>query len=216
VTVLPGLLAYVVPVTLLAAVSPVMFLNASTIATNFGMPGVVRFVSGNALVLAVLAVLSVGLLGAEATRFAEEELASGVVDATLGVLLIAYGVYLLRHHLSDPVTGADQRDQAGRRGLFTWGLLGMATNYTTLPLFASATQHIGVSRLPLLAITALVLAVMMVVLVPAWAPGALLRLAPAHPLVSDGLRGRVAAGARVISILACFLGGGVLVIHALV
>lgn len=206
------------PVSVLAAISPIVFLNASTIASNYGESAAIRFASGNAIVLAVIGLPAMGLLGDGAAAFTERELASSVVDGALGLLLLGYGAYLWRAHIqSTPHTSeAEQIDEASHHGVLAWGVLGMATNFTTLPLFLAVSQHIGVARVNLAVQLLLLAFAMAVVLTPAWLPAVMLRIAPDRARVSEKVRSKVAASTRIASIVACFFGGAVLVTHAMV
>ncbi|MEO8749622.1 MAG: GAP family protein [Allobranchiibius sp.] len=214
---LGGLLTFVLPLAVLAAISPIVFLNASTVATNYGASGVRRFLAGNAIVLILIGVPSLGLLGDAAASFTRRELASQVVDGILGLVLLAYGGWLWRSRTRTAratTSENDQASEAARRGLIAWGALGMATNFTTLPLYLSICGHIGASRLNVFWQAIVLAGAVAVVLTPAWIPLLLLRIAPTHTRVSERSRARVAAGTRIASIAACVIGGAVLVGHA--
>lgn len=200
----------ILPLTLLAAISPIVFLNASTVASNTGMRGAAQFVGGNLLVLGVIGAASMGLLGAAAASFTERELASRTVDALLALLLVGYGVRLLRRHTTP--APADPGDP--HRGVFAWGAIGMATNFTTLPLYVAVAQRLGSSPLPVEVTVPCLVASTAVVLTPAWLPALLLRLAPSRVGVKDRGRARVARWTRVASIAACGVGGTFLLWHA--
>lgn len=213
------LIGVIAPLTVLAAISPVIFLNASTVATNNGFGGALRFALGNLLVLTVLGTASMGLLGASAAGLAARELASRDVDLVLAVLLLGYGAYQARQARSAPHPSTVAELPAGEpvptRGQFPFGILGMATNFTTLPLYVSVAQRLGAADQPLVVRVALLAAVTGVVLTPAWLPLALLRLAPAAVRVSPHRRAWVAAGTRLASVVACLVGGAFLIWHAL-
>ncbi|TWE11558.1 hypothetical protein [Rudaeicoccus suwonensis] len=202
------------PLVLLASISPVIFLNASSVAASSGARAVLRFVVGNAIVLTILGTLSLGLLGAAAASFAQRELASRTADGILAALLLAYGARLLvaeMHHqrAADRSMGTAPAPQ----GLVSWGVLGMATNFTTLPLYIAVAQRLGSSTLPgwLAVVTLAVVTVL--VLTPAWLPGLLVRVAPAATNVSPQTRAKVAASTRAASIVACLLGSIFLLWH---
>lgn len=202
----------VLPLTILAAVSPVIFLNASTVVTNDGGRGAIRFLAGNALVLVVLGGASMGLLGAAAAGDAARALASRWVDAALALVLIGYAVKLIRApHQPPPTAGQVVRPS---RGVFAWGVIGMLTNYTTLPLYLSVAQRLGASPLPAVVNVLYLLVATALVLAPAWLPALLLRVAPGLVAVSPRWEGRIARGTRTASIVACFIGATFLLWHA--
>lgn len=72
---------------LVAAISPVMILNANAAVHGQKQNHGWAFVSGAGLVLGAIGVTSFGLLGSAATDFASRQLASRTVDRVLGVLL---------------------------------------------------------------------------------------------------------------------------------
>ena len=79
---------------LVAAVSPVMILNASAAVHGQKQNHGWAFVSGAGLVLGAIGITSFGLLGSAATDFASRQLASHAVDRVLGILLFLFGCYL--------------------------------------------------------------------------------------------------------------------------
>lgn len=202
----------VLPLTILAAVSPVIFLNASTVATNDGERGAMQFLAGNALVLAVLGGASMGLLGAAAADDAARALASRWVDAALALVLIGYAVKLIRTPPKPPPTTGQA--VVPSRGIFAWGVIGMLTNYTTLPLYLSVAQRLGASPLPAVVNVVYLLVATALVLTPAWLPALLFRVAPDLVVVSPRWEGRIARGTRTASIVACFIGATFLLWHA--
>lgn len=213
------LLSFVLPLAVLAAISPIVFLNASTVATNYGVPGVGRFLTGNAIVLVLIGVPSLGLLGDAAASFTRRELASQVVDGVLGLALLTYGGWLWHSRVRAARATTSERDQASeaaRRGLIAWGALGMITNFTTLPLYLSICGHIGASVLNAFWQAVVLAAAIVLILAPAWIPLLLLQIAPGRTRVSERARARVASGTRIASIAACIIGGALLVGHAVV
>lgn len=214
---LGGLLTFVLPLAVLAAISPIVFLNASTVATNYGRPGAGRFLIGNAVVLILIGVPSLGLLGDAAASFTRRELASQLVDGVLGLVLLAYGGWLWHARVRAkraPTSERAQVSEAARRGLIAWGALGMATNFTTLPLYLSICAHLGASDLNAFEQATILAVAIFVILAPAWIPLLLLRIAPTRTHVSERARERVASGTRIASIAACIIGGALLVAHA--
>ena len=149
---LSALLGSVWYLVLIAAISPVMILNANAAVHGQKQNHGWAFVSGAGLVLGAIGVTSFGLLGSAATDFASRQLASRTVDRVLGVLLFLFGCYLARtkwvsHHVQK--ISSQENFWAAVRWCSRHvhlGALGMATNFTTIPLFISSSQRIGTAR----------------------------------------------------------------------
>lgn len=209
-----ALLATVVPLSLLAAASPVIFLNSATFVLRGQRSSAWGYLTGNALVLLPIGIAAAGLLGAATATQLDRDIASRTVDAVLGLVLLGYGAWLVRRAEHPAPTGG-----GSRRGSVPFGLLAMATNFTTLPLYISAAQHVGNARPPLWAATLLIAGITVVTVTPAWLPLALTQVAPTllnrftrTPPESQTPR-RWTVG-TLIPIAACLLGGAILLIHA--
>lgn len=211
---LGALLGAVIPLALVGAVSPVIFLNASGYQAREGRRGVVHFMLGNVLVLVGLGFAAMGLLGAGTVSAAEREIASRAVDRVLGLLLLCYALHLFlvaRRRDDHPSTD----DTPAASGALTRGVVAMATNFTTLPVFMSASQRIGAATEPLL-VKALVLALAIAIIAtPAWLPLLLARLSPHRAGVSEHTRARISDLTQVISIGGCLFGALFLLLHGL-
>ena len=142
-------LAHSLPLVLIAAVSPVLFLNASRVVEAAGIPAGLYFGGGAVLCLIALGVPTLGLMGATTSQLLASDLASRSVDLALALVLIAYGAWqVVRSHRHRNAAGdsSETKDHAlptGGRALFAAGLLGMITNFTTAPLSKrrSADRH---------------------------------------------------------------------------
>lgn len=210
-----GLLLWLLPLTLLAMISPVMFLNSSTVAANRGPADRWRFVAGNGVVLVVLGVLAMGLLGA-ALEQAAEELFSRRVEVVLGVLMMFVSGTLLRGLLPDrarrpagdrePVSVPVVAEPNLPRSLVGWGALSMITNLTTVPLYLAMAQRIGASPLPLVVRIGLLAVVTVLVLAPAWGPVIAAGRVPAQRRLSERTLRRVSWWMRVGSFVASLAG----------
>lgn len=210
-----GLLTTILPLTVLAAISPIVFLNASTVTANRGLRGGARFLTGNVLALGTLGCATMGLLGGSAADVAARELQSRRVDGVLGVVLLVYALWMLRRHVDDARSSEEEDgDALPKRGILTWGIIGMLTNFTTLPLYVSVAQRIGSSDQSLVVRLLTFVATSGIVLTPAWLPLVLARFAPDHATVGPQGKARVAAGTRVASIVACLVGATFLLWHA--
>jgi uncharacterized membrane protein YfcA len=89
-----------------------------------------------------------GLMGAATSLLIAADLTSRGVDLALALVLIAYGAWqVVRRRRNRTAAGASPgtKDDAlpTGRALFAAGLLGMLTNFTSLPLYLSVAQRIG-------------------------------------------------------------------------
>ena len=86
-------LAHSLPLVLIAAVSPVLFLNASRVVEAAGISAGLCFAGGAVLCLVALGIPTLGLMGAATSRLVAAGLASRGVDLTLALVLITYGAW---------------------------------------------------------------------------------------------------------------------------
>ncbi|MFI7588357.1 hypothetical protein ACIB24_14910 [Spongisporangium articulatum] len=218
-----ALLTHVLPLALIAAVSPVMFVNASRVTLAGGPASGARFAGGAWSVLVVLGVTAMGVMGAAVTELVKRELASRWVDAFLAVLLLAYGGFQLARHRAATRHGDSDEPDVDRAlpstpgGITAAGALGMATNFTSLPLYISLAQLVGASALAVWAKFTMLAAASLVVLTPAWLP-AVLAVATAGarlPSETGTIRARIMHVARWVSIGSCFVGGALILLHVI-
>ena len=214
-------LAHSLPLVLIAAVSPVLFLNASRVVEAAGISAGLYFGGGAVLCLIALGVPTLGLMGATTSQLLAADLASRGVDLALALVLIAYGAWQVvrsQRHRSAAGDSSETKDHAlptGGRALFAAGLLGMITNFTTLPLYLSVAQRIGTVTVPWWARALLLVLVVIVVATPVWLPVGLRAVVPAHSGRSPETRRKIQTATQRISIGACFLGGAVIIWHVL-
>jgi hypothetical protein len=214
-------LAHSLPLVLIAAVSPVLFLNASRVVQAAGIAAGLCFGGGAVLCLVALGIPTMGLMGAATSQQVAADLASRRVDLALALVLIAYGAWqVIRSHRHRSAAGdsSGTKDHAlptGGRALFAAGLLGMITNFTTLPLYLSVAQRIGTVTVPWWAKALLLAMVVMVVATPVWLPVGLRAVVPAHSGLRPETRRKIQTATQRISIGACFLGGAVIIWHVL-
>ena len=212
-------LAHSLPLVLIAAVSPVLFLNASRVVEAAGISAGLCFGGGAVLCLVALGVPTMGLMGAATSQRVAAELASRGVDLALALVLIAYGAWqVVRSRRDRTAAGASSgnKDHAlptGGRALFAAGLLGMLTNFTTLPLYLSVAQRIGTVAAPWWARALLLVLVVVVVALPVWLPVGLRAVVPGHSRIGPETRRRIQTATQRISIGACFLGGAMIIWH---
>ena len=214
-------LAHSLPLVLIAAVSPVLFLNASRVVEAAGISAGLFFAGGAVLCLVALGIPTMGLMGAATSQRLAADLASRGVDLTLALVLIAYGAWQVARSRRDRTAAGASRETkddalpTGGRSLFAAGLLGMLTNFTTLPLYLSVAQRIGTVAAPWWARPLLLVLVIVVVATPVWLPVGLRAVAPAHSGLRPETRRRIQTATQRISIAACFLGGAVIIWHVL-
>jgi threonine/homoserine/homoserine lactone efflux protein len=214
-------LAHSLPLVLIAAVSPVLFLNASRVVEAAGISSGLFFAGGAILCLVALGIPTMGLMGAATSQRLAADLASRGVDLTLALVLIAYGAWQVARSRRDRTAAGASRETkddalpTGGRALFAAGLLGMLTNFTTLPLYLSVAQRIGTVAAPWWARPLLLVLVIVVVATPVWLPVGLRAVAPAHSGLRPETRRRIQTATQRISIAACFLGGAVIIWHVL-
>jgi Sap, sulfolipid-1-addressing protein len=221
-------LAHSLPLVLIAAVSPVLFLNASRVVEAAGISAGLYFAGGAVLCLVALGIPTMGLMGAATSQVVAADLASRGVDLTLALVLIAYGAWqVARSRRARTATGASgtttgasrtHKDDAlptGGRALFAAGLLGMLTNFTTLPLYLSVAQRTGTVAAPWWGRALLLAVVVVVVAAPVWLPIGLRAVAPGHAQIRPEVRRRIQTATQRISIGACFVGGALIIWHVL-
>lgn len=204
----------VLPLALLSAVSPMIFVNATTIQLAAGMRATLRYVLGNAAIVVLISVVGAGLLGAAFTSFVEREVVSAGVDFALAAVLLAYGVHQWRQR------GPQQVHPVTATSAMSRGVVTMSTNFTSIPLILAASQHLGASSWPVWLVLPALVATMAVTLTPAWLP---LVLAVALPHVLETVQARQdhaphnGLGNKVAALLpvgTCLLGAAFLTVHA--
>ena len=214
-------LAHSLPLVLIAGVSPVLFLTASRVVEAAGIPAGLFFAGGAVLCLVALGIPTMGLMGAATSQRIAADLASRGVDLTLALVLIAYGAWQVARSRRDRTAAGASRETkddalpTGGRALFAAGLLGMLTNFTSLPLYLSVAQRIGTVAAPWWARPLLLVLVIVVVATPVWLPVGLRAVAPAHSGLRPETRRRIQTATQRISIAACFVGGAVIIWHVL-
>jgi hypothetical protein len=209
------------PLMLIAAVSPVLFLNASRVVEAAGISGGLCFGAGAVVCLIALGVPTMGLMGAAPSRLVEAGIASRGVDLALALVLIAYGAWQIvrsRRKRTAKDTSHGNNDDAlptGVRALLAAGLLGMITNFTTLPLYLSVSQRIGTVTVPWWARALLLVLVIVVVATPVWLPVGIKAVAPEHSGIRPETRRKIQTATQRVSIGACFVGGALIIWHVL-
>jgi threonine/homoserine/homoserine lactone efflux protein len=198
-----------------------LFLNASRVVEAAGLSAGLFFAGGAFLCLVALGIPTMGLMGAATSQLVAAGIASRGVDLTLALVLIIYGAWqVVRSRRDRMAAGASHgnKDAAlptGGRALLAAGLLGMLTNFTTLPLYLSVAQRTGTVTAPWWGRAVLLLLVMIVVATPVWLPVGLRAVAPKHSGIRPETERRIQKATQRISIGACFVGGAVIIWHIL-
>ena len=219
---LGSLLITVLTLSLLAAVSPMILLNASRLLASDGPRSVRSFTAGAVTVLVVIAAAGAGVLGAGLAVWINREITSQLVDGLLALLLLVFGIHMARQVRRPPASTAKNPHQSA----YGFGVVTMVTNYTSLPLVLSAAQHIGAAQPPLWEAVPLVLLVVVITALPAWLPLAMDKAAPTllHRMQAFGRKREREAATHPrrttvhwsawLPVGACFLGAAVLALHA--
>lgn len=206
---------HLLPLALLAAVSPVLLLNAFRVTSDDGTRAGARFAAGAVLVLLVVGVAAMGIMGASASREISRALASRVVDAVLAVVVIGYGIWQLVHRREAAHTAQVAATPATTKGGgFGAGFIGMLTNFTTLPLFLSASQYLGARDASWTLKSVLLAVLIVIVATPSWLPWALSSARRGHAVrISAATQRKVASVTGLVSIGACLIGGLLILWH---
>jgi hypothetical protein len=100
-------LAHSLPLVLIAAVSPVLFLNASRVVEAAGIFARLLFAGGAVLCLVALGIPTMGLMGAATSLLIAADLTSRGVELALALVLIAYGAWqVVRRRRNRTAAGA--------------------------------------------------------------------------------------------------------------
>lgn len=213
-----AVVASVLPLALLSAVSPMVFINATTIQLRDGNRGTLHFLLGNVILVTLICVVGAGLLGATFTSFVEREVVSTGVDIVLALVLLAYGTYLLRQNYRPKAQSTQTSNNLVR------GLVIMATNFTSIPLILAASQHLGASGWPVWAVIPSLVLCAGLTVAPAWLPMVLAAVMPGALTTVQQRQQRAAQGpsgpglgakiSGLLPVLTCLLGAGFLIVHA--
>lgn len=170
------LLAFVIPLGLAGAISPVLLTEqAVVLAGPNGRRSATWFALGAVVALTVW-VAALVLFGRSISLPKEPHL-SASVDIAVGALLLALGTYFYVRQPKEEVQ-KEPRGGMNARAALVFGLVSMATNVSTLALVIPgakeiAASHIGLAERGIVAIVLIALAS-----IPAWLPLALTAIAP--------------------------------------
>jgi hypothetical protein len=180
-------LGHVLPLALGAAVNTRVLASEATISARSPrpLPNALAFGAGAAaplLLIGSIALVSAHLL-VSATSGEQALLASSVVDVLAGASLLVVEAWLLRSRPSAPArrkeaSGSSTSGAAWERTALR-GAAVMATDLSTLVMFAAAAKDIAVGRLGVAQEAALFLLALGIALVTAWLPPLLFATRPA-------------------------------------
>lgn len=200
------LLAFLLPLGLASAVSPMMLSEQVVLlSTRRGVPAASAYAAGTVTVAALLVAAVVGLgTGLQLPTTPH-------LDATLdlwlgGALLLVVGALLgwRRRHRAGPEK--QRRRDVRPPAAYAFGVLAMATNITTLALLLPASKEIAASSVT--EVGKLAAAALLVVLacLPAWGPLSVVAVAPR---ASTEVLGRIQGGIdrHGPTVILVFLGG---------
>ncbi|MBA2952245.1 hypothetical protein GON03_19685 [Nocardioides sp. MAH-18] len=170
-------LAVVLPLALVGAVSPVMLSEQTLLLSRRNGRRVAASYAGGVAGVLLVFVSALVLFGRSVSLPHEPSL-SATLDVVLGCLLLALAVVLLaRQHRPRREKRPHQRDLSPPAAL-GFGVFSMATNFTTLAILVPAAKEISASGLDAAARAVLILVVVVVAALPAWLPLALTVIAP--------------------------------------
>lgn len=165
----------ILPFALGGAVSPVL-LTAMTLflaTPGRGRRNGLSFFLGTVVVSAAFTVAMYFLLRRINLTHPSKAMAhrDAIVDVVLGSLLVVWAVVRVivgprPPKAKDPAAG----QTVGFLAAFLSGLALMATNFSTLPLYAVGIRDVGTSRLPATEQVILLVVLSMIILIPAWLP----------------------------------------------
>jgi hypothetical protein len=183
-------LTLIVPLGLAGAVSPVMLTEQTVLlAGSGGLRAGTRFAAG--AVLTLLLVVSAAAIFGRAISLPTRPHLSATVDLVLGAALLLVAA-LVRRARQRPRSGGT--DSSGRsRGAFPFGVVSMATNFTTLALVVPAAKDVAAAHVGLAARAFLVLFLVGLASAPAWIPVAIARSAPGIGVRALGALGELIA-----------------------
>jgi Sap, sulfolipid-1-addressing protein len=178
-------LSLLLPLSLGGAVSPMMLTEQTVLLGTGGRRAATHYAAGAVLTLAVFVAVLVFL--GHAIELPTEPTLSASLDLVLGAGLIVIGLAI--HYLGDhplprpkpqrPSNGKPRFSMAGNpEAAFPFGIFSMATNFTTLALVVVAAKEIAATDVGMIGRIVLVVVLVAVCSIPAWAPLAATRLAP--------------------------------------
>lgn len=211
------LLALVIPLSVVSALSPMMLIQSSTLVMQLGRKAAFLYFAGQATILIVIAPAGLSVMGNLAATWVEREVASKKVNVVLGLLLFAFAASVTLRTLRQARRHAEPKQKpvlVPTKGAYLFGLLNAASDYTGIIVFAAIAQRTGAAQIGLISKILIVTLCAAIILIPAWLPIIASRLPHYDRLVSriGGVLARVAVWGTVLSSV---VGGVILVWHGL-
>lgn len=181
-------LSLLLPLSLGGALSPMMLTEQTVLLGTGGRRAANRYALG--AVLTLLAIVILLVFFGHVIALPTEPKLSATFDIVLGLGLLALGglIYYLGEHPLRRVSGKREIGAAsetkrwsldGRpEAAFPFGVFSMATNFTTLALVVVAAKEIAAADIDAIERALLILVLVAICSVPAWAPLAATRIAP--------------------------------------
>jgi hypothetical protein len=168
-------LAFVIPLGLAGAVSPVMLTEETMILASTNGRGAGRRYAAGA-VLTLLVFVSVLVLLGRGISLPTEPHLDATLDMVIGCVLLAFAA-ILRRRRPPPQEHRVPRELGTRQAL-GFGVFSMATNLTTLALVVPAAKEIAASDLVFAGRVAAIAVLVVLASAAAWLPLALTAVAP--------------------------------------
>lgn len=187
-------LGLILPLGLAGAVSPVMLTEQTVlVAGTDGRRAGTRFAAGAVLTLLVIA--SAAAIFGRAISLPSKPHLSATLDLILGAALLLIATLFRRSRRRvdrAPAPAADAHAPHETRAALPFGVVSMATNFTTLALVIPAAKDVAAARVGILMRAILLLILVGLASAPAWIPVVLARAAP-----GVGVRALAAFGALI-------------------
>jgi hypothetical protein len=170
------LLAFVVPLGLAGAISPVLLTEQTVVLAGPNGRRTARLFAAGAMVT-LFAFVCVLILFGRSISLPKTPHLDATLDVVIGVALLALALFLRLRHPKER-TEKPPRGPMNARAAYIFGTVSMATNFTTLALIIPASKEIAASHVDLLERFIVALVLVLLASIPAWLPLALTALAP--------------------------------------
>jgi threonine/homoserine/homoserine lactone efflux protein len=174
------LLAFVVPLGLAGAISPVLLTEQTVLLAGPNGRRTARLFAAGAMVTLFVFVCALVLFGRSISLPKTPHL-DATLDIVIGALLLALALFL---QLRRPTAkeAKPPRGELDARAAYIFGTVSMATNFTTLALIIPASKEIAASQVELAGRVVVALLLVALASIPVWLPLALTALAPGPAL----------------------------------
>lgn len=177
-------LLFLLPISIGGAISPMMLTEQTVLLGTQGRRAATKYAAGAILTLLLIVVVLV--VFGQVISLPTAPTLSASLDLILGVavLLIGGAIQYLGHHpfqLPRPHRHADQEHRSHAsltHAALPFGAFSMATNFTTLAIAVVASKEIAGAGVSTLGRIVLIVVLVTICSLPAWAPLALTQLAP--------------------------------------